>query len=156
MVEGQREIDLFGGTELLIRIRRERVQGERPVHTRRIVRAVDVLMHRQLIDADNTPAHLNLAGQRIERPAAHAPVFRRERHIGDGTVRRSADVRRDRRRARHGLIDARQPRKEPESHIVRRDIDIHHAVKIHRPRRGERAVALLSRKTVNRQHMVGE
>ena len=78
MVEGQREIDLLGGTELLIRIRRERVQGERPVHMRRIVHAANVLMHRQLIDADNTPAHLNLAGQRIERPAAHAPVFRRE------------------------------------------------------------------------------
>ena len=78
MVEGQREIDLLGGTELLIRIRRERVQGERPVHMRRIVHAANVLMHRQLIDADNTPAHLNLACQRIERPAAHAPVFRRE------------------------------------------------------------------------------
>ena len=78
MVEGQREIDLFGGTEHLIRIRRQRVQGERPVHMRRIVHAIDVFMHRQLIDADNTPAHLNLACQCIERPAAHAPVFRRE------------------------------------------------------------------------------
>ena len=71
-------------------------------------------------------------------------------------MRRPADVRRDRRCARHGLIDARQPRIEPEGNIVRRDIDIHHTVKIHRPRRGERAVPLLSRKTVNRQHMVGE
>ena len=71
-------------------------------------------------------------------------------------MRRPADVRRDRRRARHGLINTRQPRIEPEGNIIRRDIDIHHAVKIYGARRGERAVTLLSRETVNRQHMVGE
>ena len=71
-------------------------------------------------------------------------------------MRRPADVRRDRRCARHGLINTRQPRIEPEGNIIRRDIDIHHTVKIYGARRGERSVALLSRETVNRQHVVGE
>ena len=154
VVERQREIDLLVGAERFAALRRQGAHGQFSMGTCRIGNTVDRFFHRKAAEFNDGAAQLCRSRQLVKGGTANAAVHCREIHIHLGTLRIAPDMHYGRRRSRHLVGDACETGEHAKRNIRRCDVHVRRAVKISRPRSGERSASLFPRERLDRQYMV--